>query len=56
MGSPAKGVFRVIRFSAESGRSEELETTFDLDAAVLAAGEARTRPGEFVMIEAVPVG
>lgn len=54
MHSPTKAVFRVIRFSEDSGSSEEMGSSFDLQTALQAADLVHAQPGEFVMIEAAP--
>jgi hypothetical protein len=54
MRSSTKAVFRVIRFSENSGNSEELGSTSDLQTALQAADLVHAQPGEFVMIEAAP--
>jgi hypothetical protein len=47
-----KPVFRVVRFHAVSGTTEELAVTSDAQAALDAAGAAKRGPGELVIVEA----
>ena len=54
MRSSTKAIFRVIRFSENSGNSEELGSMSDLQAALQAADLVHAQRGEFVMIEAAP--